>query len=373
MSAGKTWKSYAEDLPSIGYTGGDTGNYLVRHNPFAYFTDVQNSTSEKMNLVPFTQFATDLANNTLPNYSFIVPNKCNDAHDCSLSTADNWLKKYIAPLISSTTFQQDGMLIILFDEAGTDNTNGGGRIAWVVVSPKAKQKFQSTTFYQHASTLRLTMEALGMTYNLAAASTAPAMGEFFVTTTPTTTPTALLTVSPNSGTAPLAVTADSSGSTDSGGSITSRAFNFGDGSSVVNTTSLTASHTYNSAGTYTVTLTITDSSGKTATATQQVSVTAPPTTPTPSPTAVLAVSPQTGLAPLAVTADSSQSNEPGGSIVSRSFNFGDGTPAVTGAVSTSHTYATGGKYTVTLTVTDGAGMSATATQGVLVKRHGKIH
>ena len=41
IAAGKSWKSYAEDLPSIGYTGGDTGKYAVSHNPLVYMTDVQ--------------------------------------------------------------------------------------------------------------------------------------------------------------------------------------------------------------------------------------------------------------------------------------------------------------------------------------------
>ena len=59
-AAGKTWKSYAEDLPSVGYTGGDTGRYAVRHNPLAYFTDVQNDAKQAQNLVPFSQLAADL-------------------------------------------------------------------------------------------------------------------------------------------------------------------------------------------------------------------------------------------------------------------------------------------------------------------------
>jgi len=45
-----------------------------------------------MNLVPFSQFAKELANNTLPAYSFITPNICNDAHNCTLAAADNWLR-----------------------------------------------------------------------------------------------------------------------------------------------------------------------------------------------------------------------------------------------------------------------------------------
>src|SRR6266496_3833718 len=179
LAAGKTWRSYAEDLPSVGYTGGDVGNYARKHNVFALLSDVANDTVQRKNLVPFTQFATDLAGGTLPHFSNIVPNLCNDAHDCSLTTADTWLRNNIAPLIASPTFQQDGLLIIVFDESGSDNTNGGGRIAWVVVGPKAKLGYQSTTLYQHQSTLRLILEALGVTQYPGAAATAPAMAEFF--------------------------------------------------------------------------------------------------------------------------------------------------------------------------------------------------
>jgi len=178
-AAGKTWKSYAEDIPSVGYTGGDVGGYARKHNTFALLSDVANDSTQRRNLVPFTQFATDLANGTLPDHSNIVPNLCNDAHDCSLATADTWLQTHIAPLLASATFQQDGLLIITFDEAGSDNTNGGGRIAWVVVSPKAKRGYQSTTLYQHQSTLRLTLEALGITPFPGSAATAPTMSEFF--------------------------------------------------------------------------------------------------------------------------------------------------------------------------------------------------
>ncbi|HEV8399069.1 MAG TPA: alkaline phosphatase family protein [Gemmatimonadales bacterium] len=179
LAAGKTWKSYAEDLPSVGYIGPDVGRYARKHNTVALLSDVANDTVQRKNLVPFTQFATDLANGTLPHYVNIVPNLCNDAHDCSLSTADTWLQNNIAPILASPSFQQDGLLIITFDESGSDNTNGGGRIVWVVVSPKAKRGYQSTTLYQHQSTLRLTLEALGVTVFPGAGATAPAMAEFF--------------------------------------------------------------------------------------------------------------------------------------------------------------------------------------------------
>ena len=179
LAAGKTWKSYAEDLPRVGYTGPDVGKYARRHNTLALLSDVASDPTQVQNLVPFTQFVTDLTHNTFPNYAFIAPNLCNDAHDCSLSTADNWLKMQIDPLIKSAQFQQDGLLIIVFDESGSDNTHGGGRIAWVTVSAGAKRAYQSSTLYQHESTLRLSLSALGVTTFPNHAATAPDMREFY--------------------------------------------------------------------------------------------------------------------------------------------------------------------------------------------------
>jgi acid phosphatase len=182
LAAGKSWKSYAEDIPSVGYTGGDTGRYAVRHNPLAYLTDVQNDPTQLQNLVPFSQFALDRNSAKLPNFSFIVPNLCNDAHDCSLGTADTWLKTNIDPLIQSPQFQKDGLLIIVFDEADTlDFTSGGGHVAAVIISPLAKRGYKSIAFYQHQSVLRLMLEGLGVTKLPGDAAAAPAMWEFFNT------------------------------------------------------------------------------------------------------------------------------------------------------------------------------------------------
>ena len=179
LSAGKTWKSYAESLPYAGYTGCSSGYYLKRHNPLAYFSDVANS-SEKYNLVPFTRFATDLANHTLPQFSFIVPNVMHDAHNGSLSAADTWLKSNIAPLIASATFQKDGILIIVFDESlDTDTQHGGGHVAAVVIGPKVKPGVKSTTLYQHQNTLKTVMKALGLNSFPGAAGSAPAMTGMF--------------------------------------------------------------------------------------------------------------------------------------------------------------------------------------------------
>jgi phosphatidylinositol-3-phosphatase len=177
QNAGKTWKDYREM----------TGTYYVRHDPLAYMTNINSA-----NLVNFTQFSTDLANGTLPNLSWIVPNGCDDAHDCSLSTADNWLKSNIGPLLSSALFQKDGLLIVVFDEnSSTGNTCGlttgtgcGGQVEAVVVSPfvtHVSGGARSSGSYEHENVLRTMAQGLGLTTFPGAAASASAMSDFFTT------------------------------------------------------------------------------------------------------------------------------------------------------------------------------------------------
>jgi len=179
LTSGKTFKAYAESLPYAGYTGCGVYPYVKRHNPTAYFSDVANST-EKYNLVPFSKLSTDLQNNRLPNYSFIVPNLLHDAHDGSLSAADSWLKSNIAPLLASAAFKKDGVLIIVFDESlDTDKQHGGGHVVAVVIGPKVKPGFRSTILYQHQNALKTLMKALGITSFPGSAGSAASMSDFF--------------------------------------------------------------------------------------------------------------------------------------------------------------------------------------------------
>jgi len=190
-AAGKTWKEYSEGLPSVGYIGGDSGEYTEHHNPLSFFSDVRDSKTQQQNLVPFTQFSADLANHTLPQYSFIVPDNDDNGHDCpdaipnctgdeALAAVDTWLKTNIDPLVLSPDFNapHGGLLVIVFDETDSDNTHGGGNVPWIVVGPDVKRGYVSNTFYQHPSTLRFLSEALGLTTFPGTAATAPDMQEF---------------------------------------------------------------------------------------------------------------------------------------------------------------------------------------------------
>jgi acid phosphatase len=190
LLAGKTWKAYVESLPYTGYTGADRYPYYKHHNPFAYMSDVINSSSEKLNMVSTDRLGSDLASGNLPNYAFVVPNARHDAHDCpygstctdnqKLAAADSWLKAHIAPILSNPSFAASGVLVIVFDESTVgDSAHGGGHVAAVVVSSQSKLGFRSTVFHQGQALLHLACSALGLNSCPGAAATTAAPAEFF--------------------------------------------------------------------------------------------------------------------------------------------------------------------------------------------------
>lgn len=182
-AAGLTWKAYCEDIPYPGYMGGDTGNYIARHCALPYLTDVQYDPTQQQNVVPFTDFAADIANNSLPSFSFVVANSCDDAHNCPVPGSpipDEWLETNLPALLNSPTFYNDTLLIFLWDEAGAD-ADGTNNVEWAVFGAGVKQGYQQTsaTYYQHQSTLRLILKKLGASVFPGDAATAPDMDEFF--------------------------------------------------------------------------------------------------------------------------------------------------------------------------------------------------
>jgi hypothetical protein len=186
LAANVPFRIYAEGITQ-GYVGGNTGLYLIRHNPFAMLSDIANNPQvANQRIWPFTQFATDLANGTLPEFSYIVPDVNDDAHNGTPQQADSWLQSNVViPLSNYAAFAPggDGALIVDFDEAAdSDTTNGGGHVSPVFWGPIIKTGYTqtSTTLYQHQSMLRTVMDVLGLPNAPGAAATAPPMSEFFV-------------------------------------------------------------------------------------------------------------------------------------------------------------------------------------------------
>jgi len=150
----------------------------------------------------------------------------------------------------------------------------------------------------------------------------------------------------------------SASTAEPGHTIVEYSWNFGDGT--LGSGSLTT-HTYDTAGTYTVTLKVTDDMGrKSALASQSISVGVG------GPVASFTFSPVSPVANQTINFNASQSRPAAGrTIVSYSWDFGDGTSG--SGVTTTHTYGVPGSYVVTLTVTDNIGQTGFATQTVSVQ------
>ena len=143
----------------------------------------------------------------------------------------------------------------------------------------------------------------------------------------------------------------SAGSNDPDGTISTYLWNFGDGNS---SSQANPSHSYASAGNYTVTLTVTDNLGSENTA----STTAQISTVNQAPTVVIN-GPYTGEQNTAISFSSNGTYDADGSIATYLWSFGDGTTS--SQANPSHSYSTAGDYSVSLTVTDNEGLTNSAT------------
>ena len=159
-AAGKTWKTYAEDLPSTGYTGAFAGKYAKKHDPFLYFRNIASSRRRRAHVVPFTRLSRDLAAGRLPDFSLIVPNLCNDMHDCSVATSDAWLKAHIAPLVHSPGLR-GGVVFVVFDEGATD-AGGGGNVDALALGPTVRAHAVFAKATNHYGLLRTIEDAWGL-------------------------------------------------------------------------------------------------------------------------------------------------------------------------------------------------------------------
>jgi phospholipase C len=211
--AGKSWKGYMQDLgndaareaeacghPVIGETDPTThkepgDQYATKHNPFYYFHSlIDHKERCAAHVVNLEHLASDLATiEHTPNYSYIVPNLCDDGHDApcidhapgGLVQADGFLKKWVPVITASPAFKKDGVLIITFDEASAPgsadssaccgeqglpgqsrlpggNGPGGGVVGAVVLSPFVKAGTTSDVPYNHYSLLRWTEDVFGV-------------------------------------------------------------------------------------------------------------------------------------------------------------------------------------------------------------------
>ncbi len=140
IAAGKTAKTYAEGMPSNCYTG-PKDPYAVKHNPWAYFTDATSRANCRQFDVPSGTPAagalrSDIDAGTLPNLGLLIPDLCHDGHDCSLKTADDYLKSWLTRVLAGPDYASGRLAVIVtFDE---DDTNGDNTVLTTVVSPRTR-------------------------------------------------------------------------------------------------------------------------------------------------------------------------------------------------------------------------------------------
>jgi len=159
-------KGYAEGMSSNCATGGGT-NYLVRHAPWPYYVDGIFPQHQQClaNDVPMGtassgNFHNDVVNGTLPAFSFVTPNSCNDMHDCSISTGDTYLSNLIPTIVNGSDYQAGRLLVVVvFDENGGAS---GNQVYCALLSKRITPGTQSSTNFTHYSLLRTTEEILGV-------------------------------------------------------------------------------------------------------------------------------------------------------------------------------------------------------------------
>jgi Phosphoesterase family/Calx-beta domain len=111
LDGGGSVRSYVESMSSNCETTSH-GLYAVKHNPWPYYAAEAAVCAQFDQPMPGT-----LDVNNLPTLTYLVPNLCNDTHDCSVATGDQWLQTRLAPILDSAAFQNGSTaLIISYDE-----------------------------------------------------------------------------------------------------------------------------------------------------------------------------------------------------------------------------------------------------------------
>jgi hypothetical protein len=163
------WRSLEESMPSNCLLT-DSGQYVVHHNPAAYYTNIR------------TDCATyDVPLGATPDvsarFTFVTPNVCNDMHDCSVATGDSWLSRFLPQVFSSAEYQAGKTAVFLtWDE---DNLFSFNHVATLVAAPSVAPGTTSGTAFNHYSMLRTTEEMLGLGTFLGNAATATSMRSAF--------------------------------------------------------------------------------------------------------------------------------------------------------------------------------------------------
>ncbi|MFZ2236983.1 MAG: alkaline phosphatase family protein [Dokdonella sp.] len=120
IAAGHTFVGYSEGLPAAGSTVCSSGFYARKHSPWINFDTVPAASNQ-----PLTAFPSDYA--TLPTLSYVIPDLCNDMHNCSIATGDSWLQTNLGGY-ATWAKTHNSLLILTWDE---DDASAGNNIVTI--------------------------------------------------------------------------------------------------------------------------------------------------------------------------------------------------------------------------------------------------
>jgi acid phosphatase len=181
IAMGKTAKLYAEDMQTNCQLT-PRGRYAVKHVPWAYFSGPKQRANCQARTVPSGTpakgtLASDIATGSLPNVGMFIPNLCNDAHDCPLKVADDYLRLWLPSILNSEDFRSGRLAVVVtFDE--DDNTDNNRVITVVLHSSLDGARKVVATPLTHYSLSRWYSEIIGAK-PLINAATAPDMRSAF--------------------------------------------------------------------------------------------------------------------------------------------------------------------------------------------------
>jgi acid phosphatase len=150
LAAGETFVGYSEGLPAPGYSGCKDGRYARKHNPWVDFRDLPDTVNQ-----PFSALPADYS--ALPTVSFVVPDLCNDMHDCGVPAGDTWARDHLAPYLDWAK-RNDSLLIVTFDE---DSGSRDNHIA-TIVAGAGVQPAHSDQRIDHYAVLRTLEDMYGL-------------------------------------------------------------------------------------------------------------------------------------------------------------------------------------------------------------------
>ena len=178
-ASGRTWQVAAQNDHPGCFTGAlasggpdGPGTYARKHNPAISFTAISRHPARCARIGDLHGFDPAAA-----AFSWVVPNLCNSMHDCSTATGDAWLASFLPAVLANPAYQNNGLVLITFDE-GSTGVGGGGRVATIVISPLGKPAFRSGIAHDHYSLLHTIQVAWGLPC-LAHACAANDLREFF--------------------------------------------------------------------------------------------------------------------------------------------------------------------------------------------------